>query len=76
MQIAKHLPNRTARALTLSLGLLTLAPTVVFSQSDLAKREMMRRAEKVQQAEELLESGRESYQKGDYETAVTSYNEA
>ncbi len=76
MQLAKHLPNRTARALTLSLGLLTLAPTVVFSQSDLAKREMLRRAEKVQQAEELLGSGRESYQKGDYESAVTSYNEA
>jgi len=76
MQIAKHLTNRTARVLTLSLGLLTLAPTVAFSQSDLAKREMMRRAEKVRQAEDLLGSGREAYQKGDYETAVTSYNEA
>jgi general secretion pathway protein D len=76
MQLAKHLLNRTARTLTLSLGLATLAPTVVLSQSDLAKREMMRRAEKVRQAEELLGAGREAYQKGDYESSVTSYNEA
>ena len=76
MQLAKHLLNRTARTLTLSLGLATLVPTVVLSQSDLAKREMMRRAEKVRQAEELLGAGREAYQKGDYESSVTSYNEA
>ena len=59
MQSAKHLLNRTARVLTLSLGLATIVPTVAFSQSDLAKREMMRRSEKVRQAEELLGSGRE-----------------
>ncbi len=76
MQSAKHLLNRTARVLTLSLGLATLVPTVAFSQSDLAKREMMRRSEKVRQAEELLGSGREAYQSGDYQSAVTSYNEA
>jgi len=76
MQLAKHLLNRTARTLTLSLGLATLVPTVVLSQSDLAKREMMRRAEKVRQAEDLLGAGREAYQKGDYESSVTSYNEA
>jgi general secretion pathway protein D len=76
MQLAKHLLNRTARVLTLSLGLATLVPTVAFSQSDLAKREMMRRSEKVRQAEELLGSGREAYQNGDYQSAVTSYNEA
>ena len=76
MQSAKHLLNRTARVLTLSLGLATLVPTVAFSQSDLAKREMMRRSEKVRQAEELLGSGREAYQGGDYQSAVTSYNEA
>ncbi|HBM78614.1 MAG TPA: type II and III secretion system protein [Verrucomicrobiales bacterium] len=76
MQLAKHLLNRTARVLTLSLGLATLVPTVAFSQSDLAKREMMRRSEKVRQAEELLGSGREAYQDGDYQSAVTSYNEA
>ena len=76
MQSAKFLLNRTARVLTLSLGLATLVPAVAFSQSDLAKREMMRRAEKVRQAEELLGSGREAYQDGDYESAVTSYNEA
>ena len=76
MQSAKFLLNRTARVLTLSLGLATLVPAVAFSQSDLAKREMMRRAEKVRQAEELLGSGREAYQDGDYQSAVTSYNEA
>ena len=76
MQPAKYLLNRTARVLTLSLGLATLVPTVGFSQSDLAKREMMRRSEKVRQAEELLGSGREAYQSGDYQSAVTSYNEA
>ena len=76
MQPAKYLLNRTARVLTLSLGLATLVPTVAFSQSDLAKREMMRRSEKVRQAEELLGSGREAYQSGDYQSAVTSYNEA
>lgn len=76
MQLAKHLPNRTARALTLSLGLLTLAPTLAFSQSDLAKREILRRAEKVAEAERLLGLGREAYGKGDYESAVTNYNEA
>ncbi|HAO94705.1 MAG TPA: type II and III secretion system protein, partial [Verrucomicrobiales bacterium] len=37
---------------------------------------MMRRSEKVRQAEELLGSGREAYQSGDYQSAVTSYNEA
>ena len=36
----------------------------------------MRRSEKVRQAEELLGSGREAYQSGDYQSAVTSYNEA
>lgn len=76
MQSAKFLLNRTARVLTLSLGLATLVPAVAFSQSDLAKREMMRRAEKVRQAEELLGSGRDAYQDGDYQSAVTSYNEA
>ena len=76
MQLATQFTNRTARTLALALGLLSLAPTVVCSQDDLAQREIQRRAEKVRQAEELLDAGRKAYQEGDYETAVTNYNEA
>ena len=76
MQLATQFTNRTARTLALALGLLSLAPTVVYSQDDLAQREIQRRAEKVRQAEELLDAGRKAYQEGDYETAVTNYNEA
>jgi len=49
---------------------------VAAGPSDLAKREMMRRAEKVQQAEDLREMGLEASAKGDHESAVASLNEA
>jgi general secretion pathway protein D len=76
MQLA-HLTNRTARALTLSLGLLTFVPTVALSQvGDIMGREIARRAEKTRLAEELLSEGRKAYDKGDYESAVQSYTKA
>lgn len=77
MQLASHLTNRTARILTLSLGLITLAPTVAVSQDgNLVRNEILRRAEKVKQAEDLLSTGRKAYQKGDYESATQSFTEA
>ncbi len=41
-----------------------------------ANPEAKREAEKMRQAEELLGLGRQAFEKGDYESAVTSYNEA
>lgn len=69
-----HLTNRTARALTLSLGLVTLAPVV--AQGDIMAQEIARRAEKTAQAEELLQEGREAYAKGEYEQAVQAFTNA
>ena len=42
MQLATQFTNRTARTLALAFGFLTLAPTVVCSQDDLAQREIQR----------------------------------
>ena len=49
---------------------------VAAGPSGLAKRELMRRAEKVRQAEALREMGLEASAKGDHESAVASLNEA
>jgi general secretion pathway protein D len=76
MQLASHLTNRTARALTLSLGLVTLVPSLVSAQSDIAKLEVLRRAEKTRLAEELLTEGRKAFAKGEYESATQSYTKA
>ncbi|NIP93849.1 MAG: tetratricopeptide repeat protein, partial [Akkermansiaceae bacterium] len=75
MHSATRPTNRTARALTLSLGLLTLAPTVAFSQG-IEEREITRRAEATREAERLLDDGRKAYAQGDYEEAVQSYQSA
>ncbi len=75
MHTATRFTNRTARALTLFLVLLALAPVPLQAQG-IIEREKLRRSADTQEAERLLKEGREAYAKGKYDEAVLAYQNA
>ncbi len=69
--------NRKILAIGLTLGLVALAPvSSVFAENGIVAREAARRAAAIREAERLLQEGRTSYAKGEYEEAVQDYTEA
>ena len=72
-------PSR--RTVAILMAVASTMPVVITSadaqgHSGLAQREMVRRQNNVADAERLLNEGRESYAKGDYEIASQKYKEA
>jgi general secretion pathway protein D len=80
-----HRSSRTALALMAAAASMPATTTVATAQqsgfsnsghSNIAEREMFRRAEAVREAEALLDQGRVAYKEKDYQKAFDLYNEA